>query len=127
MTLSLFLAKVFGMYLAIVCAAFFLRRKDIPVILDEFERSKLLAIVSGAMALLLGLALVVLHNVWEMNWRVLITLLGWISIVKGCARLFFLEQVHSFARRLVLSPWHSVIMAVFFFMGLYLTFVGFAQ
>lgn len=125
MDLSLFLAQVFGLYLVIVCTAFFLHKKDLPAILNEFERNKLLAVISGAMALLLGLALVVSHNIWEMNWRVLITLIGWISIVKGCARLFFLEQVHLFARKLVASPWHSVIMVVFFCMGLYLTYVGF--
>jgi len=45
------------------------------------ERGVLL--FGGYLALFLGLGTVVLHNVWTDDWRVIITIFGWLSLVKG--------------------------------------------
>ncbi|MGD0908193.1 MAG: hypothetical protein ABSA96_11470 [Candidatus Acidiferrales bacterium] len=44
--------------------------------------------LSGVLFFLGGLAIVRAHNQWVRNWKVLITLLGWFSLVLGLVRMF---------------------------------------
>lgn len=44
--------------------------------------------LSGTLMFIAGLAIVRAHNVWCRQWPVLITLVGWIAIVFGLARMF---------------------------------------
>ena len=57
---------------------------------DEFLRSRALIYLSGVLIHDGGLAIVLTHNVWVADWRVLITLLGWLDARSAarCASLF---------------------------------------
>ncbi|WP_331373473.1 hypothetical protein [Sinorhizobium chiapasense] len=41
----------------------------------------------GLLSLLAGLAIVNLHNRWQMDWRVIITVLGWLMTIGGIIRI----------------------------------------
>ena len=73
MELSIFLAKVLGLYLIIVPAAVLLNRRHLARIIEEFCQSLALIVLSGFMALVLGLLVVVSHNIWSADWRVITT------------------------------------------------------
>ena len=91
MEISIFLAKFWGWLLVILCLSFFLRKK---VLLEEIFRlleDKGLVLLSGYLALILGLVTVILHNVWVADWRVAITVFGWLSSIKGVIRIGFPE------------------------------------
>ena len=83
MELSISLTKVLGLYLVIVPLAALVNRKHLPRLVEEFSTSLGLNILASVVALVLGLLLVVSHNVWSRDWRVLITILGWLTLVKG--------------------------------------------
>lgn len=124
MELSLFLAKIFGLYIVIVCSAAFLRRRQFEKLMHSFAGNSALIIFSGAVFLILGLAAVVSHNVWVADWRVIITLLGWLTLFKAGMRLFFPEQAGSMAVRYI-KTW-PVIFPIFLALGLYLLYAGFS-
>jgi hypothetical protein len=42
---------------------------------------------SGLLSLLAGLAMINLHNTWCMDWRVIITVLGWLMTIGGIVRI----------------------------------------
>ena len=46
-------------------------------------------LLSAVVTLMLGLALVLQHNIWVMDWQVLVTILCWIVFLKGLFLLFF--------------------------------------
>lgn len=125
MDLSLFLAKVLGLYLVIVIAACVVQWRELQKVLEDFERSRGLIVFSGAWALLLGLLLVVSHNIWELNFRGVITLLGWVTLLKGLVRLFFPRHIGKIARKALQTPFYALILSVFFLLGVWLTVVGF--
>ena len=52
-------------------------------LLKEFSTSPALLYLSGMMAIVVGFLLVTFHNVWVLDWTVIITVFGWISLVKG--------------------------------------------
>ena len=48
-----------------------------------------------------GLAIVLTHNVWVANWRVLITLIGWLMLIRGAVRILAPEMIMGYATRLL--------------------------
>ena len=73
-----------------------------------------------------GLAIVLAHNVWVPNWRVLITLLGWLMLVRGAARILFTDRVMEFAKTVVrnkrIYPISGAVVGV---LGLVLCYFGY--
>ena len=55
----------------------------------EWVESRPLVYLAGVVALAIGLALVLTHNVWVADWRVIITLFGWMAMLAGVVRLMF--------------------------------------
>ena len=53
-----------------------------------------LIIVFGMLTLVAGLAIVNAHNLWVPDWRVIITVLGWLAIIRGVVAILFPVKVH---------------------------------
>ncbi len=89
MDLSLFLAKLLGLYLLIVAVDMLLRKHELEGAVRDFSSSKSLLVFSGSTSLFLGLVIVLAHPVYEVDWDGLVTLLGYLLIVRGIARVCF--------------------------------------
>ena len=128
MELSLFLAKLFGLYLLTVAVLWVVRGEAISKVLEEFFASRPMLFLSGLLALAVGIAMAVGHSVWQLNWRGLITLLGYLSIAKGIVRIGF-PEVPTKATRIFLknSTARSIWIGLALLLGGYLTWVGFAK
>lgn len=59
-----------------------------------YTEDKTITISTGYITLLLGLVTVVAHNVWVADWRVAITILGWVTLFKGIEKIGFPDQVN---------------------------------
>ncbi|MEK7114972.1 MAG: hypothetical protein AAB847_01275 [Patescibacteria group bacterium] len=123
MELSIFLAKLFGLYLIIVSLAALVNRKKIQSFIDSASENIPLLFVSGVIFLILGLAVVISHNIWVADWPVLITILGWLTLVKACLRLFFPEKIKPLAMRFIKAV--PVVCFIFLLVGIYLAYTGF--
>jgi len=64
----------------------------------KYTEDKTITISTGYITLLLGLGTVVLHNLWVYDWRVSVTILGWITLCKGYMKIVFPEHVHKKAQ-----------------------------
>lgn len=125
MELSLFLAKVFGLYLIIVSVAVWLRRKDLREFAVSFAQDKVHLYLSGVIFLLLGLALVVSHNVWDTAWQSVISILGWMTLVKAGIRIFFTNKIGTIAQKTVGSKWYWLAIVTSLLVGIWLVYAGF--
>jgi phosphotransferase system glucose/maltose/N-acetylglucosamine-specific IIC component len=125
MDISIYLARVFGIYLVVACVAMLINRKHLSRILDDFSKSMGLVVFSGLMHLFLGLLVVVAHNIWTPDFRGLVTLMGWVGVVKGGLRVLAPTKVSrlggKFAGGKKLVVWGLVWLAV----GVYLICSGF--
>ena len=93
MDISIFLAQALGLYLIIISLAFtFNQRRFKPIILDMMNAPGLM-LISGFMALIIGILLVTSHNIWVMDWRVIITITGWMALLKGLNIIFFPQML----------------------------------
>ena len=93
MQTSIFIAKLMGPILLAVGLSFLINEKSARAMAKDVFGSPGLIILFGIVDLLLGLVLVAIHNVWVMDWRVIITVLGWLSIVRGLVRILFAPYV----------------------------------
>ncbi|OGH73479.1 MAG: hypothetical protein A3C90_03690 [Candidatus Magasanikbacteria bacterium RIFCSPHIGHO2_02_FULL_51_14] len=126
MDLSIFLAKVVGLYLLIIGLGMLINRKEFEPLIRQAMKDKLLIFLSGTMALLLGLLVVLSHNVWTPDWRGLITLLGWLTLLKGLMRVL-LPTIGEQMRDAVMKSKNvlTVMATILAFVGLYLSIVGY--
>ncbi|HHT0592427.1 TPA: hypothetical protein ACTXXA_000288 [Legionella anisa] len=90
---SRFLSKVLGIYLIIVSLAMFANLQQFTIYVQELLKDAPLMLVTGFWTLIIGLLMVVSHNVWQWNWRLLITLIGWIILLKGASMIFYPHYV----------------------------------
>lgn len=88
MDVSIFLAKFWGWYLIIFFVVLSFNPKRIKQIFDDMRDQKF-AILAAFLAIIVGLINILLHNVWEADWRLIITVIGWIALLIGLLLLSF--------------------------------------
>ena len=126
MATSIFLAKLLGPVLLAVGAGILINPKPFHTMAGEVVRSVTLVYLFGLFDFAAGLAIVLTHNVWTANWRVLITLLGWLLLIRGAIRILAPETIMGFAakafRNKQLVPIAGVVTGV---LGLVLCYFGY--
>jgi hypothetical protein len=96
--------------------------------MKEFIASMPMIWLSGVLALVAGLAIVNAHNLWEPDWRVIITILGWLAIVRGLASILFPAKVQTLGDHMITSPAGMIIgAAITVGLGAVLTFMGYEK
>lgn len=93
MQTSIFLARLLGPILVVLGLSLLINRHTYTVMAAEFVASRPLVYLAGTAALTAGLSVVLNHNVWAPDWRIIITLLGWTATLAGIARLMFPDSV----------------------------------
>lgn len=88
MDISLFLAKFWGWYLLIFFFILSFNPDRIRQINSDLKDEKF-QILIAFIAIVVGLLNVLFHNVWEPNWKFIITLLGWVSLFSGLGLFIF--------------------------------------
>src|SRR5579864_7093917 len=100
MDISVYLAKVLGPYLFIMAIVMYTNMHRIKNMIND-ANGRFFMLVSGAKLLLFGLLIVACNNVWEGNWKSLISLIGWVLIVRGVLRLLFPEPVFKWIKKVI--------------------------
>jgi hypothetical protein len=128
MPTSIFLAKLIGPILLIVGIAMLVNRKELDALAQELLRSRLLLSLLGLIDFSIGLSIVLTHNVWVADWRLIITLLGWLLMVRGAIRVLIPEHAKAVGAK-VLNNANAVTgsLAVTAVLGLVLSYFGYAR
>lgn len=101
---SILLAKLVGPMMLVLGLFVTFRPERMRRIGREFLNSEALIFISGVITLPVGLAIVVTHNVWTADWRGLITLIGWIFVLAGLARIALPDAMKSVGERMLEKP-----------------------
>ncbi|MEY8013718.1 hypothetical protein [Mycobacterium servetii] len=120
-------ARVLGLFLVIVDVTAVARASDMQKLLSQFEANSLWTWVAGAFILLFGLIVVAAHQSWHGAAAIIVSLLGWLITLRGILLLAFPKAFVSLANSMIGAQglWVSLCIA-FTFVGLYLTYVGWA-
>jgi hypothetical protein len=89
MNTSIILAKIFGPYCLIVATGVLLNQKTYQLMMENFLKNSALIYFAGILALMFGLILIQLHNIWVVGWPIIITILSWVALIKGIWLIVF--------------------------------------
>lgn len=125
--LTIFLAKLIGLFTLIFAIALVFRGQDLVTILIALMRDRPMLLLFGMIALASGLAMVLAHNRWSGGvLTVVVTLLGWIFLFRGLLLLFLpSDLLDSFVAALRFEERYYLYAAIPFLLGVYLTVAGF--
>ncbi len=82
MDATVFLLKFWGWYCVIFFFILSFNPRRIKQIVDDLQDQKFTIIVSF-LAIIIGLLNILFHNIWEANISLVVTLFGWIALLKG--------------------------------------------
>lgn len=102
--ITMFLATVIGWYLVILGLFTFFQYGQLKSIAADVMGNRGLFFIAAIVTLILGLLMVVSHNLWVMDWPIVITLISWLVLVSGLLRLFYLDTAMKMARGFVEHP-----------------------
>ncbi|OBB94588.1 hypothetical protein [Mycobacterium sp. 852002-30065_SCH5024008] len=126
-TTTRFFARVLGPFLVIVDVTAVARASDMQSLLSQFEANSMWTFVTGAFVLLLGLTIVAAHQSWRGAAAAIVSLLGWLIVLRGLLLLAFPKFFASLANDMIgAQAWWIAACVVFALVGVYLTYVGWA-
>src|SRR6266851_4982702 len=126
MSTSLFLAKLIGPVMLVIGLAVFANQRGFRDMAEEFMASRALLFLSGLLIMPVGIAIVLTHNIWTANWRVLITIFGWLCAIGGALRLFGPLFVVTAGHALLKQPYFTTVAAaIWVVLGLLFSFFGY--
>ncbi len=118
-------ARILGPFLTIVAILAAARASHMKTLLSEFTDSAVWPWVAGAFILLGGISIIAFHQVWRGAAAIVISVFGWVLLVRGIFLMAFPDTFASMAGRMIGAGgiWLAVY-AVLALIGLYLTYVG---
>jgi len=109
---SLALAKIIGLYCVLVGLAMLLKPARCKKMVQDCAQFPAILDVAGVFTLILGLIMIVIHNVWVMAWPVLVTIVAWLVVIKGVVVLFMPEAVVDLGRKMSSANCCHVVAAI---------------
>jgi hypothetical protein len=127
MNVSIFFARFLGIYLLIIGVLWLIRRNSVKAEVKDIFRSVGMIFLEGEIALILGIFIAIVHSMWVSDWRIIVTILGYLMIIKGVVRIGWPER-----SRKALSHWlvrpagYTISLIVCLILGIVLTYFGFS-
>ena len=81
--MTIILAKILGLYFLAIGLAVLIDPDRFRKIYQQIKNDENFLLMGGILALLIGAFVVSVHNNWVLGWPVIITLLGWVGLIKG--------------------------------------------
>lgn len=84
--------------------------------------------VTGFITLILGILMVVGHNIWQWNWRLIITIFAWLVLLKGASIILYPKFIDKTTILFMLNLDFAYVLVGFeFILGLLLCYFGFRK
>lgn len=126
MELSYFLAQLMGLSLAIFSAIGIIRPRIIGDAIKKFDTNPLTTLFFGFAGIVIGLSVILSHNIWEFSWLGVITLFGWAALAKGVLYLIAPNVLLGFGKTVYKNAFNiRSVLVVGLIVGLYLAWQGF--
>jgi len=109
MQTSIFLAQLIGPVMLAAALGLLVNREGYRAMSLAFLESPPLIYVSGVLVMTAGIAIVLYHNVWAADWRVIITLFGWMGAIGGAIRIISFNWVKRVGEAMLGKPWTMTI------------------
>ncbi len=123
---SIFLAQIFGPLFVILSLSILTNREHYKKMIAEFSEFRALTYMGALMSFIIGILMVQYHNYWNGNWSVILTVFGWLALVKSF--LLFMAPIFTkkMSMKVVEIPGIFTVLGILYLcLGIYLTLMGY--
>jgi hypothetical protein len=127
---TVFLSRLIGLYCILAALSMMIRKETIVETVTALLHNSPLMFIVGILTLAGGLAMVLAHNVWSGGVSaVIVTLVGWLTLIKGLLFLFLPPEVEAefLLSKLHYEQFFYLYMAISLVTGIYLSYSGFTS
>lgn len=118
-------ARVLGPYLVVAALTMTARASSLRTLLAQFDADAVSPWLTGAFVLPMGLVIIVLHPYWRGAAASTVSLLGWLTALKGVALMTIPNAYLSWGNDVAAkAPWWQLATLIVALLGLYLSMVG---
>ncbi len=116
--ISIFLAKFWGFYMIMFFFILSLNPKRIVQIFNDLKDQKFV-IITSFIAVIIGLLNILLHNIWENDWTIIITLIGYLALFIGLSLFVFPQKTINWMNYINVK-FFQVLYLLLFLLGIFL-------
>ena len=128
MPAAVFMARLLGPTFVVIGAGILLNETFYAAMMVEAVHSPTLIYFAGVMALVPGLAMLNVYRAWTADWRVIVTILGWLMVIGGILRIVLPQIVATLATDIYSgSAALSIVAVIVLVLGGYLSFEGYRR
>lgn len=95
---SLNIAMFLAIYFAVLGVALLINSKSMLSAVESMLKDKGLCLIVGFMALIFGSFIVSFHGFYAFKWQLIITIFGWLAVLKGVVYLVFPDSLKRIAK-----------------------------
>jgi hypothetical protein len=121
------LAVLMGNNAFVVVGISVLNKPYFNAVMADFVSSKGLLWITGFITFVIGMVIVALHNVWSADWRLLVTVLGWLTVLKGAVIMLFPSSMNLLYRNFLSKQLLTYSGIYALVLGALLLFLGLTQ
>jgi len=88
METSIFFLKFYGYFFFLFAGALLISKKGMEVMIAA-SKDETHVMFTGMLSLMIGLPVIILHNIWTCDVLGFVTFIGWMSVIKGVVRIAF--------------------------------------
>lgn len=106
MGITAFLATALGWYFVIMGFFMLFRQHQLIRGISEITQNYGLLLLSAIITLIVGILMVITHNIWVLDWPLIITVIAWLTLIGGIYRLFFPDTARRMVEKCMDKPQH---------------------
>lgn len=129
MDTTVLLAKFWGLLLVVTLSCFALSlcfNNKLTKFLQRLAEDQALIFFGGFISIVLGCATIALHNMWGTTNEIIVSLIGWLSLVKGATRMIMPELIMKTTMKMQANKKSFALpFIISIVLGIYLLSIGF--
>ena len=127
MALTIWISKFLGPVILVLGMPMIFSPESLQETTKRFLADSPLVLVSGVLAMTAGLSIVNTHNVWVLDWPLIVTLFGWALVLGGASRILAPRVVEHVGGTMLNRPTMMRIVGAFWaLLGAFLTVKAYA-
>ena len=127
MAMAIWISKFVGPVMLVFSVPMIVTPRSLQETTRRFLADRPLVLVSGVLAMTAGLSIVNTHNVWLLDWTLIVTLFGWAFVLGGALRIIAPRIVEQVGGTMMGRSMMTRIVGTFWaLLGAFLTFKGYA-
>ena len=125
--MAIWISKFLGPVILVLSIRMMVAPAGLQETTRRFLADRPLVLISGVLAITAGLSIVNTHNVWILEWPLIVTLFGWALVLGGALRVAAPDIVHRVGGAMMEHPRMTrFVGAIWAFLGAFLTFKAYA-